>query len=555
MTSYTLYSADQNCTPFWDTWPKLEFALKGGRSIFHLIHDTDTIFHNQSVKEESPFTVKWFNDKYDGSHYYSPNLFYYQFLGKHEPFPVNEFETYTGLKLSKISSLLKMSVEELYEQFGSYDKLALLGKGKYHNGFRIAAGVKVSECKEQIDEMFHLIQENIMHFIVTKKQENNLIDTLSEWKSEIDKIIISYPETTFSNLFLLLMQSKFNEKVSFLSCSDYFQVVPENKENFHFFLSFLERYGVYAKCYNDALHKHGSTISPLDILKGELPFYATRRVDGILLRFPLYVLGNKLIFQNQSCNLKQNTWASLLNFCEQVGIESIVGKAIPLMMQLRHQEYGGVVVMPKLGSPYMSIVDTYTEKLNNQGIYAKVQHVSLVDFQVFNALNKADFSFRLPNYLQETFKTEIIHCQDFVKQLNLHIKEAHRVLNLCKQGEEARKLIMREYHPSLVSELSLLEDERHSQGYLLTGLSKETKEYKQQLDKFIQIKEEHKSKLSEYVNKLCYLLFNKWHVSNINYFNNRGSIELWAKSLGGLDFYESIIDNALLEEQQINTFL
>ncbi|PDX92978.1 hypothetical protein COM78_20200 [Bacillus thuringiensis] len=548
MSIYTMYSADQNCSPFWDTWPKLEVLTRKKKSVFHLVHDTDTIFHDQSIKDETPLTIKWFHDKFDGSHYYSPNLFYFQFLGKHEPFPVNQLESYTGFKLSKISSLLNISVEVLYEKFGSYDKLALLGKGKYQNGFRIAAGVKVSECTEQIEEMFRSIQDNMLQFIVTQEQNNNLTAILSEWKLEVDKIIASNPDIVLANLFSLLMESKFNGKVSFSSCFDYFHLLPQNKDRFCFFLSFLREYHKHAQYYNEALCRNNSTITPLDISKGELPFYAIRMIDGRLLRFPLYLHGHQLICQEKFVNLTQNTWEDILNWCQQVGIASIVGKAIPLMMQLRHKEYGGVIAMPKLGSPYMAIVDTYAELLNTQEMYPEIKGVSLVDFQVFKALHNADFSFKLPIFLQEVFKKEVIHCQDFVEQLEFHINESNRVLDLCKQNMETRKSIMKEYYPSLVSELSLLEKERQSQGHLLASLSKQSKDYQQQLEQFIQIKEKHKLKSSEYVYKLCHLLFTNWHVSQLNYFNNRGSIELWAKTLGGLDFYQSIIDHAIVQD-------
>jgi len=536
-------SGDQNCSPFWDTWPKVEFLAKSGHNLLQIIHDTDILYRGHSRKNS--YHIKWLHLKHDGSSYYSPNLFYYRFLGRHNPFPVDKLESYTGLKLSKISALLNLSIENLYEKFGAYDKLALLGGDSKKNGYRIAAGIKLSETYQSFEEFLDLIEEDMHEFVVTTDQKDNLIDVLNIWRAEVQAINEKNPNITISELFSLWMQSKFTKNVTFVGCSDYFRVIPENKNRFTFFLDFVRGYHEYAECYNKALEINNSVISKLDIFKGELPFYVIRNIEGQLLRFPIFLENGNLVIQDQILNLPLVTWEDLLSWCEEMRVECLIGKAIPLMMQLRDGNYGVPMVMPKLGSPYTAIVDSYSKLLGER--FIGIKDVSLVDFQIFDALQKANFSFRLPLFLQEIFKKEIVHCKLFVEQLPFYIREANRVLDECKRNPQ---LTMREFYPSLTRNLADLEQKRTSQGLILAKIPKRTSEYQHEMVKYFEIKSSYSKIYREYVNKLCQLLVNQWHVSQLNYFNNRGAFELWSKTLGGINLYQSIIDHTILVSQK-----
>jgi len=553
MAEYNLYSGDQNCGPFWDTWPKLEFLAGRGHSVFQLIHDTDIIYRGQESTEREGIAAKWLYEKCDGSHFYSANFFYYRYLGMHNPFPVHEFEDYTGLKLSKIYSLLSITPELFFKKFGAYDKLALVGNEKCEDGFRIAAGLKISECYQQIKDFFKYVETDMLEFVVTDEQKMNLTSVLSKWQSEIWEIALANPGITLSSLFLELMKQKFGSKFSASGCSDYFRVISENKDRFKFFLSFIKNYEIYATQYNLALSLNDSPITRLDLSKRDFPFYGTVKVGGQLLRFPLSIDEDNLMFRGHKLQITQDIWPDILNWSQKIGLESIVGKAIPLMMQLRHKDCGGAISMPKLGSPYVSIVDSYARLLKSEIGDSDLGEVYLVDFRIFTALDKADFSFRLPKYLQKVFGQEIIDAKSFVEKLPALIKEAQRIMFLCRQGAEGRDEVMRKYYPCLVSSLTEMAKERGVQGQVLANLSKGTAEYNRESQIYFDIKNKHNAAYANYIGALCELLFNHWHASQIEYFNNRGSFELWTKSIGGGSFYQSLIDGAVLERRSLES--
>ncbi|WP_127531624.1 hypothetical protein [Paenibacillus kobensis] len=543
-------SIDQNCTPFWDTWAKLDVWRHQQKSIVHLIHDTDTVFHDEELSLEDPSTLKWFYNRSDGFRNYSPNLFYYRYLGRHESFPVKLLERWQGMKLSGISAAMELPTDQLMDQWGVYDKLAVVGSGRVGNGFRIAAGVDTREIVQPMRELFDAVKLDMRQFIVTDQQMNNLNRLIDRWKSDFEEAVESDSTRTLSGSIVAWMRKRYGSAVEFSSTFEYFRVSPKNRDRFSFFIDYLADYGRYSTAYNAALQSCGSSITPIDTKSGGLPFYGVKRVNGQLCRYPFVYREGKLHFNDAEITLSSDPWLDVLDLSTKCQIESIVGKAIPLMMQIRNQSSGNAVTMPMMGSPYMRVVDQYADLLYRQDARKNnpngINKVIMVDFDVYGAMEQADFLFRLPPFLQKEFGCEIIHARDFPRLARAKSAEAKRVLERCLIGADERTQVYIEKFPTLAGTMDELEEKRKKIGKELSGTSRGTEAYHQLMERFLSVKVEHKRKQKEFITEKSKFLFQQWHVSGIDYWNHRGSIELWATALGGEEFYQQIIEKSSL---------
>src|SRR5262249_55492298 len=154
---------------------------------------------------------------------------------------------------------------------------------------------------------------------------------------------------------------------------------------------------------------------PLDDDAGELPFYAVVRRDDLLVRAGgLRVEAGRLVFEDHAIPAVGDVWSALQTLA-RAGVLAIVGKAVPLQIQLRNRVSGGVLLLPRGGAPYGKMVTRFAAALSREKLFPEIRPAHWVDFRILDTLSAWNGQFRLPEYLHAPFGGEAVYGAEFAQ--------------------------------------------------------------------------------------------------------------------------------------------
>ncbi len=585
-------SIDQNSHVLWDTVPKLAALLRHGFAGTHCIEDIDVAFTRQggtggrascpaqAAKERPTLnaqrsTFKPASTSEDGTagvppggdlelapecYYRSGNsdwgaaLFYTEFLGRNALNP-RDLEPYTGLTTASLARKLNLGVDEFYARHAGSDNWQLTGSSyagdaQHH---RVIGDLSVAETAPFVRRLLERALADLEHRFPDAAARERVRAWYAAESATAERLLAGMPEAHLTDFYAAWLRNSLPDaKLQISLTSDLMRPNPDSPR-LQLLRLFLADYPVWSGHYNAAIAETACGLKPLDTAAGELPFFAvfatpgapspntqhaTRNGQRRLSRTALTLSpGGRLVAGDLA-------WPAALPFPELLekmranGLVCISGKALLLVLQARLKPDGAPLALPHLGSLYMPAARAFERRLRAARLLPWPAHPVLrVRFHFLEQLKHIRTRIRLPEYLRDAAGAEILPADEFAARLpELRANAAAELEQaMTSVGRDTLRDAAFPEHAWRIREL----DTRRRE------LARDPATRPEAAALWDQQKVEETRLLESMVGRLLRNL----HVLNAGYWDSRGALLPWAVALGGRAFYDKLLDEAEITEE------
>ncbi len=526
-----MISIDQNSNSLWDTLPKLQALQQAGIKFTHFVEDIDVAFTRVGSNSAEPdLTIEQYYR--NGSLDWGASLFYMDFLGRC-PVNLNDITQYTGSTPAATAKSLGMSVDELFTTYSGGDNWQLTA-ASYQNGrkdtHRLLGDLTRDETNPFIFKLFDTAEADLMSRFPQADSQKRIETWFSREREKIQ--FLSGKCDKLAELYRQWLQSYFPEKCIGFTSSFFGNENSLSSATFELLHKIIRNYELFCRIYNESIEESGVELSLLSADTGTLPFFTVFRHNGHLVRSPLFLKNNKLV----AGPLEWPVDCSMSNFFSLVSC--LTGKALLLVIIARMQPNGSPLALPLHGSLYTPAAVILERKMRENGLLKTQLHpIMRVRLNFLDQLARTDTIITPPNYLHGFLPSQI-STRDFAKAVPEIIQESQSMLKQLK-NEKTRKPLFQKWQPELhqkINELKKLKDRygrTPEKRHLCSSIWTEIKNTEKKLHQF------------------CYeKVINTYHASELDYWNSRGAIMPWAIAAGGKEFYQHVISNAQIYDEQ-----
>ncbi len=425
-------SFDQNCSPLWDTLPRMDVMKNKKIPYFQLFHDSDIFSYDYKISYNTSKVGQLYS-KSSNAFPYSPVLSYFQFFGKYLPIDSTIFKTYMQESIIAFTDRNKLSKKKLAIRLTEIDKYAILA-----NFGSTKVGYKLSKefYKDTLDELLDFAYKDLINWCIYKPFKNDL------------EILIKGDKETYTSLDTSNLNQLYNSWLPALKCggevnsgTDFFHLKTSKEKNYTFFISFVEEYHTFAYLYNTSIDETSSYMKKLDINCGELPFYAiAKRNHGFKRINKLLYINGKLIIDEVEFLIRPLNWEELSAKLIKIGIIAIIGKAVALHLQVRNIDSGFTFITSKGGSPYRKLVKHYSNLLKKEGLYNGLKNSLEIEFNTIEQLKYLKNKIKLPVRLRNLSGYETMAGRDYSEFIKEQITLGNKGLEALKNSTETSDL-------------------------------------------------------------------------------------------------------------------
>jgi hypothetical protein len=450
------------------------------------------------------------------------------FLGK-VPLNLAKLSPYTGKKIATTAKALDYSLSELYDEFSVADNYQLTGSSYVHahpEKHRLLGDLSTQQKKPFIQNLLDLAEEDILERFIDKdsqartkqwfQKERQLLNQLWDHSNEL------------SNFYQRWIQAH-DPKAQLKLTSHLFQEKKMAKLNFGLLKKIIKNYDLFREIYNQSIEESGVELSPLN--HGTLPFFATYREKGKLVRSEIKLAGEKLTIADFSFS-KALTFEELFE-----KVDLLVGKALLLILTVRDFEIGHPLVLPELGSLYTPAAHILAKKMQQHHFIDHPPHpIIRLQFNFIDHLKNSSSTLSLPSHLHQTIG-KTLPAKELVEELTKAIREAKHTLEQLKNPEQ-RAQFFSLWTAKLSQEIDQLKKEKESCGRDPLQRAKCPAIWKE-----IKIKEQKKE-------RICFRrIVDLVQTTEMTYWNSRGALKPWSIAAGGESFYKQLLQNSILREE------
>ncbi|MFP4106517.1 MAG: hypothetical protein ACLFVU_10560 [Phycisphaerae bacterium] len=533
-----IFSIDQNCHSLWDVLPKLQALARRQKNVLHYVEDVDVAFTEMGSGVESG-RPRLARERYyrSGGADWGAALFYSEFLSR-LPLDIRCLENYVGMKLPALAKKLGLSVDELYDRYSPSDNWQLIapsyaGDKQYH---RVIGDLSVAETAPFLPQLFDKAEADLTRTFVDDDARQRVTNWLTAERERLDGLVEARADGRLVELYRQWLGQYLGESVQLGLTSDGFPVDPENGRLI-LLEEFCRDYTRLSKIYNASLEETGSDLRPLRRKEGELPFFATLHHEEHLARTVMHLQDKTLVIGRETFPLGDGN-AIPFGLLQEAGICSITGKAALLVTQVRIGDRGGPLALPENGSLYMPTAHHLAAKLTEQNLLpGKPQPVLRVRFHLLDRMSGLNTRIRLPEYLQAAFGEEIVPADEIARRWQPLAEEAKQRL-ASFSDESARKQWQRQAFPDTMDEIDRLNDRRRE----LAQIDPKSEEIREASHRVRELE-------NEMLDGTVEQIVRDIHVSQIDYWDSRGGLLPWCVGLGGMDFYDRVVDKAEIYEE------
>ena len=534
-------SIDQNSHVLWDTVPKLQALKSAGLPCTHYIEDIDVAFTMLGAKPDQT-ELKISLEKFypTGGCDWGASLFYSDFLGR-LPVEPRTWEPMLGCKLSTYAKKAGITLEELYDQHATGDNWMLIGSSFIadRNHHRLLGDLTVKEVHAYIKKFFELAKNDCLRVF----KGSGVKERVEKWfAAEWQNVLIHLNKNqglSLDDFYDSWMNDYFGASDNYINIAKSSKLFALNKNSNGVKLLelFLQDYPRLSALYNQAVRDANLGLHELDTKNGELPFFVTLNHKGHKVRCEINLAGNSLDIAGREIALDSDRTLPLQKL-KDMGVECLVGKAILLVIQVRMGKAGKPLVMPFHGSSYMPAAHNLAKLLiENKLIENDVSPILRVRFHLLDRLADADINIKLPTHLQSEFNAEEMPAKTFAKTYKNIADNAasvlDKLLNKSQSDNWKRIAFASEFDQieKLNSEKMKLVRENPKQP-AVREIGQQATAIKRNIDK-------------GFIEKISSL----YQTANIDFWDSRGAICPWCIAAGGEEFYQHVIANASVYEE------
>ena len=539
-------SIDQNSHVLWDTVPKLHALQSASLQATHYIEDIDVAFTMLGAKPDQP-DLKISLEKFypTGGCDWGASLFYSDFLGR-LPVEPRTWEPMLGCKLSAYAKRAGLSLDDLYRDHATGDNWMLIGSSfvadREHH--RLLGDLSVREVEDYIWRFFDLAETDCLRVFCDPKAQQRTQSWFATEREKVKTIINKTRDAKIDDFYDVWMREYFTASQSTIQIAKSAELfkLQSGANGVKLLELFLQDYDRLAGLYNQAVREANLGLHELDTRTGELPFFVTLRHKGRYVRCDIKLSENKLLIANREVELGPDRAVPLQKLAD-IGIECLIGKAILLVIQVRMGAAGKPLAMPFHGSSYMPAAHKLAKLLVQEKLIDdNVSPILRVRFHLLDRLAETETTIKLPTHLITKFKTEKMPAKQFAETYKQLADESAELLGKFINKESTQQW----KHANYKAELEQIE-KLDSEKMMLVKQDPKQPAVRELGQQVASIKRNIDKVFLEEISQ-CY------QVSNIDFWDSRGAIYPWCIAAGGEKFYDHVVKNASVYEENYADF-
>ncbi|MCJ7544582.1 MAG: hypothetical protein MUP47_08495 [Phycisphaerae bacterium] len=528
-----IFSIDQNCHSLWDVAPKCQALAAAGCRVRHFVEDIDVAFTALGAGTAAGTPLRLARERYhhSGGADWGAALFYSAFLGR-LPVDVRWWEPYTGIKTAALARQLGRTVEDLYEEFSPADTWQLIGPSyvgdrRHH---RMIADLAVAETAEFLRELMAKARADMLHRFPQPAAQRRIEEWFAAETARLEKLLDSHAGGKLVDLYRAWLGQLLGGSVE-LDVASSLAALSAEAPAVTLLEMFCANYARATQLYNQALRETDIGTNPLDVDRGELPFFAALLYQGHLVRTDVQYHDGALHVADASFPLAGGRVP--LEALRAAGLVGLAGKAVMLAVQVRWGPGGAELALPRRGSFYMPAAQRLGALLRREGLLTgPIRALVRVRFRLLDRIRSLDTVIRLPDHLAACFDTAEVPARRLGEQWEQLTRQAAARLEQFKT-DPGRRAWQRESFGVLTGEIDRLDARRRE-------LSAREPTSPALREVWKQLKPLHRDLVDATLRQIA----RDWQVGQADYWDSRGALWPWCVALGGQEFYNQVIAQA-----------
>ena len=274
-------SIDQNCSPLWDAIPKLAALRHHGFAGVHCIEDVDVAFTQQFAQPDTPPHVAPERIYPNGNSDWGASAFYTDFLGRN-PLNPRTLEPYLHAPIATFAKRAGMTLDELFATFASSDNYQIIAPsyaGENHH--RTLGDLTLREMREPFMALFQHAHADTRRAFPSAESREHTDAFFTAEENFLNDFFHDHPAAMLTDLYAAWMKRHLPWQEVRLATTQLASDPPTLLN------AFVQNYETLAPLYNQAIAETNSGLTPLNLEKGDLPFFAVCEEKGRQFRTPL----------------------------------------------------------------------------------------------------------------------------------------------------------------------------------------------------------------------------------------------------------------------------
>jgi len=531
-----VFSIDQNSHSLWDSMPKLQALARAGLPVTHFIEDVDVAFTALGASPGEAVRIARERFHRSGGQDWGAALFYSEFLGR-LPVEIRDWEPHLGQAVAAMAHRLGRPLNDLYDEFSPSDNWQLIGPSyagdREHH--RLIGDLTVSETSGAVRELLAMARRNCLEAFPSSASQARVSEWFDREQARAETLLARCAEGRLVDLYRLWMGEHLGGTAE-LRLTSMLLATGADAHRTALLEIFTRDYALAAALYNEALAESGVPLRPLRVKEGELPFFAVLRRAGRLVRTAAYLNGSEFRAGDRTFALRDGGLP--LEELRKAGIECLAGKAALLVLQARYGPAGRPLALPHRGSLYMPAAHCLARRLQKAGLLPEtLQPVLRVRFRLLDRLAGLDTPIRLPAHLAAAMGRQEVPAHELARHWRDLSADAARRLDAFRDGD-ARLDWQRRTLPDLFARLDALDARR-----------RELAERDPKSAEIRRASHEHKAVQAQILDRTLRRIAADWQLKDLDYWDSRGALLPWAVALGGEKFYNELLAQAELSQE------
>jgi len=531
-----MFSIDQNSHSLWDCLPKLQALALKGRRVTHFVEDIDVAFTTMGAGVDGD-GLRLAQERFhrSGGADWGAAMFYSNFLGR-LPVEIRDWEPLTGMKTNVLAKQLSRSVDDLYNEFSPGDNWQLIGSSyvgdeRHH---RTIGDLTTEQTAGFLRELLDMARRNTLETFPQDDARRRTDAWFDNERARLDAILAANP-ARLCDVYSAWLGEYLGGDADIRLSSELFALDPARTALLELFTRDYDR---LAELYNRAVEEARVGLRPLKTEIGELPFFAAFQYQGRHVRSGAFLQAGQLRIADMTFAL--DAGGSLpLEQLRQAGITCLAGKAILLVLQARYGQAGRALTMPYRGSMYMPASWRFQKMLDEAGLLTSpVQPIVRVRFHMLDRMRSLKTTVALPTHLHGCLGRSEIAADELADAWAAIAAAARSRLEKFKDPA-ARQQWQEEAFADVVAEIAQLDHRRRT----LAETSPKSEELRQMWN-------DMKLRKLEMLQGLLHQIECDWQARDLDYWDSRGALLPWCVALGGEDFYNKVLTEAEIYEEQ-----
>ena len=530
-----MFSIDQNCHSLWDVIPKLHALVRRGVPVRHFVEDVDVAF--AAVGNAPGERLRIARERFhpSGGADWGAALFYSEFLGR-QPVEIRDWEPFTGLKTNVLARRLGRDLDDLYAELSPGDNWQLIGPSYVgdRDHHRLIGDLRLAEVVPFIRRTFEIARADMTRTFPADDARRRIAEWFSAEEERLACLLAACEGGTLVDLYRRWLAGYVAGRADVGLTSDLFAVGADPGRT-ALLECFVRQYDRASALYNEAIEETAVKLRPLKRRDGELPFFATFRFEGRLVRSHAFLRDGAVHVAGRSFALPEPGGLPLAAM-RDAGIACLAGKAVLLILQVRLTD---ALAVPYRGSQYLPASFALQRKCQAAGLLpGRLRALFRVRFRLLERMRSLDAVIRLPDYLAEAFGRHEVTARELADGWADLAGEAGRRLPRFRDAA-FREQWRRRTFPDVLAQVEAL-DARRRELARSAPKSAEIRAVWKRI-KALQV---------ELLDRTVRQIARDWHVRQIDYWDSRGAVLPWCVALGGEGFYDQVIAQAEICEEQ-----